>query len=225
VTTAQGQATTTTTTIITTTTTTVTTQTRPFASGACNNGQEASGADVEARTEARIGQDAADVAAPPSPPASGDIPTESDGKPAAGNKAGAETDNSSLGDGPKIIFSGIQPTGVPHLGNYLGALREWKRLQDTAHEDTKLFFSIVDLHALTVPRPREEMHDNRYQMLACLLAIGLDPERSTIFFQSMVPAHSELQWILSCTASTGYLSRMTQWKVSGERSRIGSPES
>ncbi|KAK4238589.1 hypothetical protein C8A03DRAFT_43706 [Achaetomium macrosporum] len=115
------------------------------------------------------------------------------------------------GDG-MIIFSGIQPTGVPHLGNYLGAMREWKRLQDTAQPSTKLFFCIVDLHAMTVPRAREELYENRIQMLAALLAMGLDPKRCTIFFQSAVSGHAELQWILSCTASTGYLSRMTQWK-------------
>jgi tryptophanyl-tRNA synthetase len=115
--------------------------------------------------------------------------------------------------GPKVIFSGIQPTGVPHLGNYLGALREWKRLQDTAHPATKLLFCIVDLHAITMPRPSAELYENRMKMLASLLAIGINPERSTIFFQSSVPYHAELQWILSCTASVGYLSRMTQWKV------------
>ncbi|AEO69004.1 uncharacterized protein THITE_2155551 [Thermothielavioides terrestris NRRL 8126] len=116
-------------------------------------------------------------------------------------------------DGPKVICSGIQPTGVPHLGNYLGALREWKRLQDTEPPETKLIFFIADLHALTVPRPREELSEARMQLLAALLAVGLRPDRCTIFFQSSVPAHAELQWILSCTASTGYLSRMTQWKA------------
>ncbi|KAK4123253.1 Nucleotidylyl transferase [Parathielavia appendiculata] len=113
----------------------------------------------------------------------------------------------------KVIFSGIQPTGIPTLGNYLGALREWKRLEDSAEPDTQLFFCIVDLHAITVPRPREQLLEDRRQMLASLLAIGLTPTRSNIFFQSAVPHHAELQWILSCTASTGYLSRMTQWKA------------
>jgi tryptophanyl-tRNA synthetase len=114
----------------------------------------------------------------------------------------------------RVIFSAIQPTGVPHLGNYLGALREWKRLQDTARPDYSLIFSVVDLHAITTPRSRDELQRDRKQMLAALLAIGLDPDRCTIFAQSAVPAISELQWILSCTASTGYLSRMTQWKAS-----------
>jgi tryptophanyl-tRNA synthetase len=115
---------------------------------------------------------------------------------------------------PQVIFSGIQPTGIPHLGNYLGALREWKRLQDTAHPTTQLLFFIADLHAITVPRPAEELYEHRLHMMAALRAMGLDENRSTIFFQSAVPHHTDLQWILSCTASMGYLSRMTQWKVS-----------
>ena len=112
-----------------------------------------------------------------------------------------------------MIFSGIQPTGVPHLGNYLGALQQWKRLQDEAAPDTKLLFSVVDLHAITVPRPRGQLSRSKRELLAALLAVGLDPDRSIIFYQSSVPAHSELMWILSCNASVGYLSRMTQWKV------------
>ncbi|CAN8097178.1 unnamed protein product [Discula destructiva] len=114
---------------------------------------------------------------------------------------------------PKVIFSGIQPTGVPHLGNYLGALKSWATLQDTAAPATRLLFSVVDLHAITVPQSSAAaLRAQRREMLAALLAVGLDPERSTIFYQSSVPAHAELMWILSCTASMGYLSRMTQWK-------------
>lgn len=90
------------------------------------------------------------------------------------------------GEAGRTIFSGIQPTGVPHLGNYLGALREWVRLQDTALSDTNLIFSIVDLHALTVPQDPHTLRKCRKEMLATLLAIGLDPKRSTIFFQSAV---------------------------------------
>lgn len=112
----------------------------------------------------------------------------------------------------KTIFSGIQPTGIPHLGNYLGALQQWVKLQDTAEPDTKLFYSIVDLHAITVPQDASDLQRTRREAFATLLAVGLDPKRSTIFFQSMVPQHSELMWILSCSASMGYLSRMTQWK-------------
>lgn len=86
----------------------------------------------------------------------------------------------------RIIFSGIQPTGIPHLGNYLGALREWVRLQDSATEGTKLIFSIVDLHALTVPQEPSRLCQQRRQTFAMLLAVGLDPARSTIFYQSDV---------------------------------------
>ncbi|KAJ5173958.1 uncharacterized protein N7500_001889 [Penicillium coprophilum] len=116
-----------------------------------------------------------------------------------------------------IIFSGIQPTAVPHLGNYLGALHQWVKLQDNAAEGTKLFFSIVDLHALTVPQDPAQLKKWRKEAFATLLAVGLDPKRSAIFYQSSVPAHAELMWILSTVASMGYLSRMTQWKVSGPR--------
>lgn len=119
----------------------------------------------------------------------------------------------------KTIFSGIQPTGVPHLGNYLGALREWVKLQNEAETSTTLIFSLVDLHAITIRQEPALLRQWKKESLAMLLAIGLDPRRSTIFHQSDVPAHSELMWILSCQASTGYLSRMTQWKdkTSGEK--------
>jgi tryptophanyl-tRNA synthetase len=114
---------------------------------------------------------------------------------------------------PKVIFSGIQPTGIPHLGNYLGALRQWVKLQDEAEPDTTLLFSIVDLHAITIKQDPSELARWRKQMLASLYAIGLKRERSIIFYQSAVPQHAELMWLLSCNASMGYLSRMTQWKV------------
>ncbi|CZT21436.1 related to mitochondrial tryptophanyl-tRNA synthetase [Ramularia collo-cygni] len=119
----------------------------------------------------------------------------------------------------KTIFSGIQPTGVPHLGNYLGALREWVKLQNQAEPSTRLIYSLVDLHAITIRQQPNQLRQWRKESLAMLLAIGLDPRRSTLFHQSDVPAHSELMWILSCQASTGYLGRMTQWKekTSGEK--------
>lgn len=112
----------------------------------------------------------------------------------------------------KVVFSGIQPTGVPHLGNYLGALRQWVRLQDEAAPSTTLLFSIVDLHAITVKQDPHTLQQSRREMLASLLAVGLDPTRCIIFAQSRVKQHAELMWILSCHASMGYLSRMTQWK-------------
>ncbi|KPM36884.1 hypothetical protein AK830_g9667 [Neonectria ditissima] len=113
---------------------------------------------------------------------------------------------------PRVIFSGIQPTGVPHLGNYIGALRQWVQLQHQEPPETKLIYSIVDLHAITMPQSPDRLRRCKREALAALLAIGIDPDRATIFHQSSVPAHSELMWILSCTASVGYLSRMTQWK-------------
>jgi tryptophanyl-tRNA synthetase len=114
---------------------------------------------------------------------------------------------------PQVIFSGIQPTGVPHLGNYLGALRQWVKLQNEAPSNATILYSIVDLHAITVRQDPVQLRQWRREMLASLLAVGLDPKRSIIFYQSDVAAHSELMWILSCYASMGYLSRMTQWKV------------
>ncbi|KAF1851092.1 tryptophanyl-tRNA synthetase [Cucurbitaria berberidis CBS 394.84] len=112
----------------------------------------------------------------------------------------------------QVIFSGIQPTGVPHLGNYLGALRQWVKLQDEASPDTTLLFSIVDLHAITIKQNPTQLALWRKEMLASLLAVGLDPKRCIIFAQSSVKQHAELMWILSCGASMGYLGRMTQWK-------------
>lgn len=85
-----------------------------------------------------------------------------------------------------IIFSGIQPTGIPHLGNYLGALREWVRLQNEAPPNTQLLFSIVDLHAITVNQDAKQLQRWKRQTLAALLSVGLDPERVVIFYQSSV---------------------------------------
>lgn len=87
---------------------------------------------------------------------------------------------------PRVVFSGIQPTGVPHLGNYVGALRQWVNLQRDEQPSTKLIYSIVDLHAITVPQKPETLRQRKREVLAALLAIGLDPERCTIFYQSSV---------------------------------------
>jgi tryptophanyl-tRNA synthetase len=87
------------------------------------------------------------------------------------------------------------------------------KLQNEAGEHDQLFFSLVDLHAITVKQDSKELNQNKKDMFVSLLAIGLDPKRSTIFEQSRVPQHAELMWILSCNASMGYLGRMTQWKV------------
>ena len=115
--------------------------------------------------------------------------------------------------GANVTFSGIQPTGIPHLGNYLGALKQWVTLQNHAVNGDQLLYCVVDLHALTVPQDAHELREWRRGTLAMLLAVGLDPERCTLFYQSTVPEHAELMWILGCMAPMGRLSRMTQWKV------------
>lgn len=113
---------------------------------------------------------------------------------------------------PRTIFSGIQPTGIPHIGNYLGALQNWVRLQDTAGETDRIIFSVVDLHAITVPQAKAQLQQYKREMLASLLAIGLDPDRCILYEQSSVPEHTELSWILSTMAPLGALNRMTQFK-------------
>jgi tryptophanyl-tRNA synthetase len=87
---------------------------------------------------------------------------------------------------PKVIFSGIQPTGIPHLGNYLGALQRWVQQQNEADVDTTNIYSLVDLHAITVRQDPVQLRQWRKESLAVLLAVGLDPNKSTIFFQSQV---------------------------------------
>jgi tryptophanyl-tRNA synthetase len=106
------------------------------------------------------------------------------------------------------IFSGIQPTGDPHLGNLLGAVRWW--VADQRAGDC--FYCVVDLHALTIPGEPAELRDGTLTMATLLLAAGLDPDACTLFVQSHVPAHSQLAWVLECTASFGELRRMTQFK-------------
>ena len=107
------------------------------------------------------------------------------------------------------VFSAIQPTGDPHLGNYLGALRNWVTAQDGP--DTSLY-GIVDLHALTASPDPGVIGANSIELSALLFAIGLDPRRSTVFMQSHVPQHAMLAWFMECTVSYGELSRMTQFK-------------
>ena len=106
------------------------------------------------------------------------------------------------------VFSGIQPTGDKHLGNYLGAIRHWVATQDA---DDALY-CVVDLHAMTLPYDPAELADRTRRTAALLLAAGLDPQRCTLFVQSHVPAHTELTWILNCVATFGELRRMTQFK-------------
>jgi tryptophanyl-tRNA synthetase len=113
------------------------------------------------------------------------------------------------------IFSGIQPTGNLHLGNYLGAIRNWVALQP----DYECIFCIVDLHALTVPQDPAELRATTREVAAAYIAAGVDPVRSIIFNQSMVTAHSELAWILSCLTPLGWLNRMTQFKEKAGKQR------
>ncbi|TIB37913.1 hypothetical protein E3P86_01993 [Wallemia ichthyophaga] len=113
---------------------------------------------------------------------------------------------------PKTIFSGIQPTGIPHLGNYLGALKNWKKLQDSEARDTRLIYSIVGYHAITLPQQPAILRQERREMMAALLAIGLDPHRSIIFHQDQVAQHTELAWILNTFTPVNKLQRMTTWK-------------
>ena len=113
------------------------------------------------------------------------------------------------------IFSGIQPTGNLHLGNYLGAIRNWVALQ---HE-YECIFCIVDLHALTLPQEPNELRASTREVTAAYIAAGIDPERCTIFNQSIVSAHVELAWLLGCMTPLGWLNRMTQFKDKGGKDR------
>jgi tryptophanyl-tRNA synthetase len=110
------------------------------------------------------------------------------------------------------IFSGIQPTGAKHLGNYAGGFRQYAATQ----EQGEGFFCIVDLHSVSVPYDPAEFRERTLDLLAMLIATGLDPERSTIFAQSHVPAHAEANWLLSSVTSFGELRRMTQFKEKSE---------
>ena len=110
----------------------------------------------------------------------------------------------------KKIFSGVQPTGNLHLGNYLGAIKHFVELSND--EENDCIFCVVDLHAITVKQNPKELRNNIRETVATFVASGIDPKKSIIFNQSKVTAHSEAAWILSCTARTGWLSRMTQFK-------------
>lgn len=113
-----------------------------------------------------------------------------------------------MSDEKKVIFSGIQPSGNLTIGNYLGALKNWVKLQDQFDS----YFCIVDLHAITVRQEPKKLREKTLEVLALYLASGLDPEKNTIFIQSHVPAHSEAAWLLNCFTYMGELGRMTQFK-------------
>ena len=106
------------------------------------------------------------------------------------------------------ILSGIQPSGTPTLGNYIGAMRNWKLLED----EYDCLYMIADLHAITVRQEPAKLRQQSIQLLALLLAIGLDPEKNVLFFQSHVPQHAQMNWLLNCYTYMGEMSRMTQFK-------------
>jgi tryptophanyl-tRNA synthetase len=119
----------------------------------------------------------------------------------------------------KRIFSGAQPTGQLHIGNYLGALKNWVALQD----EYESFFCIVNLHAITLPQDPKVLKQKTLDLARIYLAAGIDPSKSTVFIQSDVSAHAELTWVLSCVARMGELERMTQFKdkSKGKSERVG----
>ena len=132
------------------------------------------------------------------------------------------------------VVSGIQPTGNLHLGNYLGAIRNWVAMQDalepgsraqvaeggSADKNECLFF-LADLHAISQPHDPATLHQGTLEMTAALVACGIDPDRSVLFNQAQVPQHAELQWLLNGTARMGWLNRMTQWKDKAGKNREG----
>ena len=117
------------------------------------------------------------------------------------------------------VFSGIQPTSGVHLGNYLGAIRNWVAMQDRY----ECVYCIVDLHALITLQDREAMLANTREMAAALIASGIDPARSILFVQSNVPAHAQLGWVLNCVTPMGWLNRMTQFKEKAGKDRENAP--
>ena len=122
---------------------------------------------------------------------------------------------------PMRVVSGIQPTGDLHLGNLLGAILRWVRMQDEAGPSDERLFFLADLHAITVDVDPAMLRANVREMAAALIASGIDPAKSTLFAQSHVPAHAELAWILNCTARMGWLNRMTQFKDKSGKNKEG----
>lgn len=123
------------------------------------------------------------------------------------------TESSSQRGGQRRVFSGIQPSGHLHLGNYLGAIRRWVDGQD----DCESFICVVDLHAITVYQDPDDLKRQVRELTAMLLACGIDPQRTTLFVQSHVRAHAEASWLLSCVTPLGWLERMTQYKDKSKR--------
>src|SRR5262249_53578972 len=139
-------------------------------------------------------------------PRRGPAPTASSADPSPRDSHDSDEVNSMR------VFSGIQATGEKHIGNYIGAMRNYVKTQ----EEGDAFFCIVDLHSITVDYDPQDLHDRTLDLAALLYAVGLDPHRSTLFLQSHVTAHSEAAWLLSAVTGFGQLSRMTQFKEKGE---------
>ena len=118
----------------------------------------------------------------------------------------------------KRVFSGVQPTGNLHIGNYLGALKQFIELQN----DYECVYCVVDMHAITLPQDPKELKSHILDIAALYMAVGIDPKKSIIFVQSEVPAHAELGWILTCSSYMGELSRMTQFKDKSKGKENGS---
>lgn len=127
----------------------------------------------------------------------------------------------------KVIFSGIQPSGQLHVGNYIGAIQQWVMLEREMHTETNadFFFCLVNLHSITLPQDPKVLQHNTYELAAWFLAAGLDPEKTAIFIQSQNPDHSYLAWIFDCIIPMGWMERMTQYKdkskKQGERTSVG----
>jgi tryptophanyl-tRNA synthetase len=121
--------------------------------------------------------------------------------------------DSIMDERKKVIFSGIQPSGNLTLGNYIGAIKNWVKLQ----EEYDCFFCVVDLHAITVRQEPKDLRQRTLEVLAIYIASGVDPEKNTLFIQSHVPAHSEAAWLLNCYTYMGELGRMTQFKDKSQR--------
>ena len=119
------------------------------------------------------------------------------------------------------VLSGIQPTGNLHLGNYLGAIRNWVKMQDEMSGDSECFFFLADMHSISVHEDPAQRLNNVRDMAAALVACGIDPDRSVLFNQARVPAHAELCWLLNGTARIGWLNRMTQFKDKAGKNREG----
>ncbi len=119
------------------------------------------------------------------------------------------------------VVSGIQPTGNLHLGNYLGAIRNWVRMQDDMQDGSQCLFFLADLHAISMPHDPAQLRAGTLEMVAALVACGIDYDRSILFNQTQVPAHAELQWLLNGTARMGWLNRMTQFKDKSGKNREG----